>query len=129
MITLKKIYIQKKEKSHYMEITNKVKGENIVFYIDGDLTTTSSPDAHSELNEALGSEQFKLVVINVENVNFIASTGLRIILALGKKLIKSDTELAVCSMNKTTKSVFKMSGFTKLFKIFDTEKEALQVIK
>ena len=52
---------------------------------------------------------------------FIASTGLRIILALGKKMKASGSELVVCSMNKTTKSVFEMSGFTKLFKIFDTE--------
>ncbi len=110
-----------------MHITNKVKGENIVFYIDGDLTTTSSPEAQQELNGALGSDIFKRVVINVENVNFIASTGLRIILVMGKKLKASGGELVVCAMNKTTKSVFEMSGFTKLFKIFDTEEEALLI--
>lgn len=108
-----------------MQITNKKVGDAIVFYIDGDLTTTSSPEAQIEITEALESDQ-RLVVINVENVNFIASTGLRVILALGKKLKTTGAELVVCSMNKTTKSVFEMSGFTKLFKIFDTEEEALK---
>jgi anti-anti-sigma factor len=109
-----------------MEVTNKTIGEAIVFYIDGDLTTNQSPEAESEINRILECSECKLVVINVENVNFIASTGLRIILAIGKRLKASGGELVVCSMNQTTKSVFKMSGFTKIFRIFDTEQEALQ---
>ena len=109
-----------------MEVTSKTKGEAIVFYINGDLTTTSSPEAQTEINEVLESAKCKLVVINVEKVNFIASTGLRIILALGKELQESGTELVVCSANPTNKSVFKMAGFSRLFKIFDTEEEALQ---
>jgi anti-anti-sigma factor len=68
-----------------MEVTNQTKGEAIVFYFNGDLTTTSSPEAQAEINEVLESAECKLVVINVENVNFIASTGLRVMLALGKK--------------------------------------------
>ena len=111
-----------------MEVTNQTKGEAIVFYLNGDLTTTSSPEAQAEINEALESAECKLVVINVEKVNFIASTGLRVMLALGKKLKASGTELVVCSANSTNKSVFKMSGFTRIFSIFDTEEEALQLI-
>ena len=112
-----------------MEVTNKIKGDAIIFYIDGDLTTTHSPEVQTEINDVLESTKCKLVVINVENVNFIASTGLRIILAVGKKLKTAGAELVVCSMNQTTKSVFKMSGFTKLFKTFDTEEEALELIQ
>jgi anti-sigma B factor antagonist len=109
-----------------MEVTSKTKGEAIVFYINGELTTTSSPEAQAEINEVLESAKCKLVVINVEKVDFISSTGLRIILALGKTLEASGSELVICSANQTNKSVFKMSGFSKLFNIFDTEDEALQ---
>jgi anti-sigma B factor antagonist len=112
-----------------MEVTSKTKGEAIVIYLNGELTTTNSPEAQTEINEVLESAKCKLVVINVENVDFIASTGLRIILALGKKLEESGTKLVVCSAtaNPTNKSVFKMAGFSRLFKIFDTEEEALQL--
>ena len=34
-----------------MEVTNQTKGEAIVFYINGDLTTTSSPEAQTEIND------------------------------------------------------------------------------
>jgi anti-sigma B factor antagonist len=109
----------------HMEVTSRSSDKAIVIYVDGDLTTTSSPKVESEINEIL-EETTNNVVINVEHVNFIASTGLRIILALGKRLNSKGLKLTVCSMNATTKSVFDMSGFTKLFPIFETEAEALE---
>ena len=108
-----------------MEITSKITGKVIVIYIEGDLTTASSPEAGAEIDEIL-SDSVGNLIINVEKVNFIASTGLRIILALGKRLKKDGAELVVCSMNSTTKSVFELSGFSKLFRTFGTEEEALE---
>ena len=79
----------------------------------------------AEINEILEGTATN-VIINVEKVNFIASTGLRIILVLGKRLKADDLKLIMCSMNDTTKSVFKISDFSKLFPIFETEEEALE---
>ncbi len=109
----------------HMEVTSKSADKATVIYVDGDLTTASSPEAEAEINEILEGKTTN-VVINVERVNFIASTGLRIILALGKRLNGDDLKLIVCSMNASTKSVFEMSGFSKLFPVFETEEEALE---
>lgn len=109
----------------HMEVTSKNAGEAIVIYVDGDLTTNSSPIAEAEINQILDGTASN-VVINVERVNFIASTGLRIILVLGKRLKGDGLKLIMCSMNETNKSVFNISGFSKLFPIFDTEDEALE---
>jgi anti-sigma B factor antagonist len=108
-----------------MEVTSKSSDNAIVIYVDGDLTTNSSPVVEAEINEILEGAVTN-VVINVEKVNFIASTGLRIILKLGKRLGNEDLQLVVCSMNATTKSVFQMSGFSRMFPIFETEDEALE---
>lgn len=99
----------------------------IVIYVDGDMTTNSSPDVEAEIVDILNQKAQNLV-INVEKVNFIASTGLRVILALGKKLNGQGLKLTVCSMNPTTKSVFEMSGFSKLFPTFETEEDALKTL-
>ena len=48
------------------------------------------------------------------------------ILSIGKRLNGKGLKLTVCSMNPTTRSVFEMSGFTKLFPTFATEDEALK---
>jgi len=109
----------------HMEVTSKSSDKAIIIYVDGDLTTNSSPEVEAEIKDILEGAATN-VIINVERVNFIASTGLRIILALGKRLSGDDLKLIVCSMNASTKSVFEMSGFTKLFPAFETEEEALE---
>ncbi len=109
----------------HLEVTSKTLDKAIVIYVDGDLTTNSSPEVEAEINEILEGTANN-VVINAEKVNFIASTGLRVILKLGKGLSGKSLKLVVCSMNSTTKSVFEMSGFTKLFAIFETEEKALE---
>ena len=108
-----------------MEITSITTEKAIIIYVEGDLTTASSPEAQEEIDEILEGKDDVNVIINVAKVNFIASTGLRIILVLGKRLGGAGGKLAVCEMNATTKSVFNMSGFTKLFPVYDTEEEAM----
>jgi len=109
----------------HAEVTHRETNTAIVIYVDGDLTTNTSPDVEGEIAELLEGRD-KDVIINVEKVNFIASTGLRVILALGKKLSGKGRKLFVCSMNSSTKSVFQMSGFTKIFPTYANEEEALE---
>lgn len=106
------------------EVTHRVTDAAVVIYVDGDLTTNSSPDVEAEILGVM-KDLAKNVVINVEKVNFIASTGLRVILSLGKKLNGQGLKLTVCSMNPSTRAVFEMSGFTKIFPTFPNEEAAL----
>jgi anti-anti-sigma factor len=108
----------------HTEVTHRTTDTAVVIYVDGDLTTNTSPDVEAEVLDLIAG-QAKHVIINVEKVNFIASTGLRVILALGKKLSGQGLKLMVCSMNSSTKSVFEMSGFARLFPTFASEEEAL----
>jgi anti-sigma B factor antagonist len=107
------------------DVTYRSAGNATVIYLDGDLTTNSSPEIEAEILEILEKEAGNLV-LNIEKVNFVASTGLRVILSIGKRLNGKGLKLTVCSMNPTTRSVFEMSGFTKLFPTFATEDEALK---
>ena len=111
----------------HMELTSKSSEKVIVIYVDGDLTTNSSPEVEAEIKAILEGTA-KNVIINVERVNFIASTGLRIILSLGKRLNSKGLKLTVCSMNSSTKSVFEMSGFSKIIPIFESEEKALAAL-
>ncbi len=76
----------------HMEVTSKSSEQVIIIYVDGDLTTNSSPEVEAEIKAILEGTA-KNVIINIERVNFIASTGLRIILAIGKRLNKSPFQL------------------------------------
>lgn len=92
--------------------------------VEGKMTTTTSPEADAYLKELL-SEGVSQIVLNLEGMDFIASTGLRVILATGKKLLASGGKLVICSLNPTVSEVFRLSGFSRMFAVFDTEEEAL----
>jgi len=107
-----------------IDITARDEGEITVVEIEGKMNTGASPDAEKFLN-ALLEDGVTKILLNLENLDFIASTGLRVILATGKKLAGVSGKLAICSPNLTVMDVLKMSGFSQMFNVFDSEEEAL----
>ena len=107
-----------------IDITARDEGEITVVDIEGKMNTGASPDAEKFLN-ALLEDGVTKILLNLENLDFIASTGLRVILATGKKLAGVSGKLAICSPNLTVMDVLKMSGFSQMFNVFDSEEEAL----
>ena len=107
-----------------IDITAREEGEITVVEIEGKMNTGASPDAEKFLN-ALLEDGVTKILLNLENLDFISSTGLRVILATGKKLAGVSGKLAICSPNLTVMDVLKMSGFSQMFNVFDSEEEAL----
>jgi len=95
-----------------------------VVEIAGKLNTGASPEAETFINDLIDEGATK-ILLNLEDLDFISSTGLRVILATGKKLSAVGGKVVLCSPNKTVSDVFKMSGFNQMFSVLDTEEEAL----
>ena len=103
--------------------TRESQGIQIVAF-EGNLDTNTSPEAESKINELIDAGNQKLLV-NFEQLNFISSAGLRVLLATVKKLNASGGELRVCSLNATVQEVFDISGFVTILSVKSTEEEAL----
>jgi len=91
---------------------------------EGNLDTNTSPEAESKINELIDAGNQKLLV-NFEQLNFISSAGLRVLLATVKKLNASGGDLRICSLNATVQEVFDISGFVTILSVKSTEEEAL----
>jgi anti-anti-sigma factor len=107
-----------------IDITSREASGVTVVDIEGKMNTEASPDAEKFVNALLEDGVINLL-FNFERLDFVASTGLRVILSTGKKLSKIGGRLVLCSPNLTVMDVLKMSGFSKMFNVFDTEGEAL----
>ena len=66
-----------------IDITSRDENGITVIEIEGKLNTGASPDAEKFLNELL-EEGVTKIILNLEQLDFIASTGLRVILSTGK---------------------------------------------
>jgi len=92
--------------------------------LEGELDTLAAPEAETELN-LLMEQGVKKILLSFETLDFIASSGLRILLATAQRLKGDGGELRVCSLNETVQEVFDISGFSTLLSVFENEKEAL----
>jgi anti-anti-sigma factor len=92
--------------------------------LNGKLDTNTTPAAEGEINALLDAGASKLL-INFEQLSYISSSGLRLLLATAKKLKASGGDLKVCSLNEMATEVFEVSGFSSILNVFDSEQDAL----
>jgi anti-anti-sigma factor len=107
-----------------MNIEIKESGDVKVLAFEGNLDTNTSPVAEAKINELIDGGDNKLLV-NFEQLNFISSAGLRVLLATAKKLGPAGGTLRICGLNPTVQEVFDISGFGTILSVKETEDDAL----
>ncbi len=107
-----------------MEIQHRQSNGVDILDFSGNLDTNNSAAAEKDVNQLIegGSNR---ILFNFKNLNFIASSGLRILLATAKKLKSSGGTMYVCSLNETVQEVFDISGFASILNLAAEEDEAL----
>ncbi|MCW4029010.1 MAG: STAS domain-containing protein [Candidatus Bathyarchaeota archaeon] len=85
-------------------------------------------DVETELKELI-AKGAKKIICDFSQTEYVASAGLRVLLSSAKSLQRSGGQILLVSMKPYVFEVFEISGFTQIFKIFGSEKEALQSLK
>ncbi len=98
-----------------------------VVNVDGSLGTDTqhSAEVRFQLMEVI-DDQSKNVIINLEGVPYISSSGLQVFIIIGKTLKSSGGELHFCCVTEVVQETFEISGFSMMFKTYKTEDEAVQ---
>jgi anti-sigma B factor antagonist len=107
-----------------MEINKRESGAVKSVVLNGNLDTNTAPDAEDHLT-SLMEEGSSKILINLENLDYISSAGLRVFLATAKQLKSTSGELRLCHLNETVQEIFDMSGFSTILNVSKTESEAL----
>lgn len=108
-----------------MDIETKDNGQVKIVHIPGQLDTNTSPEAQNRLNQLINDGTTR-ILINLEDLNYISSAGLRVLLATAKQLKGGSGELRICCLNEMAQEVFDISGFNNILNVFETEEEALK---
>ena len=88
----------------------------------------TAKEVEAALNELI-DEGCRTILCDFSETEYISSAGLRVLLATGKRLKKTDGKIALCSLQANVREVFDTAGFSALFDIYSTEKEALEALK
>jgi len=108
-----------------MNIKKEKIGNFSVLKIKGRIDTIHSSAFEDEVNLLYGSGE-KNWIFDCSGMNYISSSGLRVFLVAQKKVISINGKLYLCSMQPAIQEIFRISGFSNLFKIFGTQEEALE---
>ena len=99
-----------------MLTTNKsIENGTATFALNGWLDTTSAPQFEQDLKGSL--EGVSLVVLDLKDLEYISSAGLRLVIALQKQTADTDNKLVIRNINKVVAEVFKVSGLNKVLTI------------
>lgn len=98
-----------------MIINKEVKENELIVKLEGRLDTTTSPELDKELKECFKDTQN--LILDFENLEYISSAGLRILLSAHKKMIKKDGKFTVMNINETINEIFEVTGFSDILNI------------
>ena len=84
--------------------------------IDGKIDATSANEFEEKINAIRNANQGMHTVLDADNLEYISSAGLRVML----RLRKSEPNLAIINVSPEVYSVFEMTGFTEMMKIEKT---------
>ncbi len=102
-------------------------GGTVIAKIDGRLDGANAQEFQGDLTGAI-EDSDRAVILDFENLSYISSAGLRVILITAKALRRQDAELAVCSLSDPIREVFEISGFDQIIPVRDTQADAIAAI-
>ncbi len=86
-----------------------------------------SGEFKERLNELVGAGS-RWIILDISTVEFLDSSGLGAIIS-GLKAIGDDGKLVICGATDPVKSMFKLTRMDRIFEMYDSEAESLQVFE
>ncbi|MFH1429614.1 MAG: STAS domain-containing protein [Candidatus Margulisiibacteriota bacterium] len=108
----------------------KVREEEGIPIIDlvGEIDVYTYPQLNEVINKII-SEDHSQIIVNLENVKYIDSTGLGVLASSANKIAPQKGSLHVVCTKPQIKKIFIVSGLLeKNFKLYDTEQEAINSV-
>jgi anti-sigma B factor antagonist len=109
-----------------MDLDLKVRkqGAHTVLEVAGEIDVYTAPKLREKLIELVNEGSYHLVV-DLEKVDFLDSTGLGVLVGGLKRVRNHDGSLElVCTQDKILK-IFRITGLTKVFPIYDSVEDAI----
>ncbi|MCE9562660.1 MAG: STAS domain-containing protein [Planctomycetes bacterium] len=106
-----------------MEIREEHRDRNLVADVIGRLDVIASPELEARLMAMIDSG-IRILVLNVTQLEFISSAGLRVLIVAAKKIRAQGGDMVFAGADQNIKKILDISGFTKMFKIVETVDEA-----
>ena len=110
-----------------MEINAEREGATVIAKPMGRLDGSNASEFQEALEGAI-EESDRGLVLDFEDISYISSAGLRVILLTARTLQGNGGSMALCALDAPIREVFAISGFDTIIPIHATRGEALAAV-
>jgi anti-anti-sigma factor len=111
-----------------MEFAHENAGDVVIAKLAGRLDSSSASSAEEQLTRLIGSGAPRLA-IDLSNLEYISSAGLRVLLLVARKVQQAHGKLALFGLASSVREVFSISGFDTIFTVRDDAAAALAAVR
>ncbi len=105
------------------------KGDGVtIVALQGRIDGNTSRSLEEALTKSLDQGERRLV-LDMTEVEYITSAGLRVVLVLAKRLAASKGNLVVCSLSEPVRQIFEIAGFLPLIAVSTTRALAIEKVQ
>jgi anti-anti-sigma factor len=102
-----------------MELNGTVSNDRVVLTITGRIDATTCPGLEEVVNRYI-REGYTRLILDFSGLEYISSAGLRVLLSTRKQLVPLDGTVILIGLRPFVREVFDMTGFSKIFPIYQT---------
>ncbi len=89
----------------------------VTVYLEGELDHFSAQQIRRIMDHAIEESSIKSMILDMENMTFMDSSGIGVILGRYKQLRQRGGKMMVRKMNRQVEKVFRLSGMDQLIDI------------
>ncbi len=95
-----------------------------VLAVSGEVDVATVPRLREQLHGLVAEGNIRIIV-DLDGVDFLDSTGLGVLVGALKRVRSNDGELALVCTQPRIRKVFEVTGLTKVFALYDSVDEAV----
>ncbi|HEY8232017.1 MAG TPA: STAS domain-containing protein [Vicinamibacteria bacterium] len=96
----------------------------VLLYPSGFINAHTVRVFEEALQEAIGSGRFR-IVLSGQGLRYVASAGLGALMGVIEEVRGNGGDIRIAELNETVLNIFEMLGFNHLYRIFQSEQEAV----
>ncbi|MUK87216.1 anti-sigma F factor antagonist [Ornithinibacillus sp. L9] len=111
-----------------LSYTFDVREDVLIVRLAGEIDHHESESLREKWKETMYTNSVKHVILNLEAVSFMDSSGLGVVLGRYKEVLQLGGEMVVCEVPPSIKRLFEMSGLFKIVRLEESEEFALETL-
>jgi len=110
-----------------MELNHLQEGKITIINIKGRLDAAAASAAGNAIQKIIEGDGLR-ILFNFNDLEYLSSSGLKVILGAAKELRRKDSKFVLCSLNQFVEEIFVVSGINSLIPITNDIESGIKLL-